>query len=37
VDPAILQSLAHDTRNYQAFKQRVEGLPPSPPPRQQAQ
>jgi predicted Zn-dependent protease len=36
VDPAILQSLSRDSRNYQAFKQRVEGLPPSPPPRQPA-
>lgn len=34
VDPAILQSLSRDSRNYQAFKQRVEGLPPPPPPRQ---
>jgi predicted Zn-dependent protease len=34
IDPAILQSLARDSRNYQTFKQRVEGLPPSPAPRQ---
>ncbi len=37
VDAAILQSLARDSRNYQAFKQRVEGLPPPPAPRQQGQ
>ena len=34
-DPAILRSLATDSRNYQAFKARVLALPPSPQPRRQ--
>ena len=33
--PAILRSLATDSRNYQTFKTRVRSLPPSPRPRQQ--
>jgi len=32
-DPAILRSLATDSRNYQAFKSRLRSLPPSPTPR----
>jgi predicted Zn-dependent protease len=32
-DPAILRSLATDSRNYQAFKARLRSLPPSPTPR----
>jgi beta-barrel assembly-enhancing protease len=32
IDPAILQTLTHDSRNFQAFKQRVLSLPPSPAP-----
>lgn len=32
-DPAILRSLATDSRNYQTFKARVKSLPPSPKPR----
>ena len=32
--PAILRSLATDSRNYQTFKTRVRSLPPSPTPRQ---
>ena len=32
-DPAIIRSLATDSRNYQAFKARVRSLPPSPTPR----
>ncbi|HEY2026279.1 MAG TPA: M48 family metallopeptidase [Gemmatimonadaceae bacterium] len=32
-DPAILRSLAEDSRNYQTFKARVRALPPSPTPR----
>ena len=35
IDPAILQSLASDSRNFQAFKQRLASLPPSPAPRAQ--
>ena len=34
-DPAILRSLATDSRNYQTFKTRVRSLPPSPTPRRQ--
>ena len=34
IDPAILRSLATDSRNYQTFKARVRSLPPSPTPRQ---
>ena len=34
-DPAILRSLATDSRNYQTFKARVLALPPSPQPRRQ--
>ncbi len=33
-DPAILRSLATDSRNYQTFKARVRSLPPSPTPKQ---
>ncbi len=33
--PAILRSLATDSRNYQTFKARVQALPPSPTPRRQ--
>jgi predicted Zn-dependent protease len=33
--PAILRSLATDSRNYQTFKTRVRSLPPSPTPRKQ--
>ncbi|HJR62158.1 MAG TPA: M48 family metallopeptidase [Gemmatimonadaceae bacterium] len=33
IDPLILQSLSTDSRNFQAFKQRVASLPPSPPSR----
>ncbi len=32
-DPAVIRSLATDSRNYQAFKQRIRMLPPSPTPR----
>jgi predicted Zn-dependent protease len=32
-DPAIVRSLATDSRNYQTFKARVRSLPPSPTPR----
>ncbi len=32
-DPAILRSLAVDSRNFQAFKARLKALPPSPTPR----
>ena len=32
-DPAILRSLATDSKNYQTFKARVRSLPPSPTPR----
>jgi predicted Zn-dependent protease len=32
-DPAILRSLATDSRNYQTFKARLRSLPPSPTPR----
>ena len=32
-DPAILRSLATDSKNYQSFKARVRSLPPSPTPR----
>ena len=35
IDQAILQSLTRDSRNFQAFKQRLAALPPSPAPRQQ--
>ena len=34
-DPAIIRSLATDSRNYQTFKARVRALPPSPTPRRQ--
>lgn len=33
VDPVILQSLTTNTPNFDAFKRRVQALPPSPPPR----
>lgn len=33
VDPAILQTLTQDSPNFHAFKQRVQALPPSPPPK----
>ena len=32
-DPAILRSLATDSRNFQSFKVRLRSLPPSPTPR----
>jgi predicted Zn-dependent protease len=32
-DPAILRSLATDSRNFQSFKARLRSLPPSPAPR----
>ena len=32
-DPAILRSLATDSRNYQTFKSRLRSMPPSPTPR----
>jgi predicted Zn-dependent protease len=32
-DPAILRSLATDSRNFQSFKARLRQLPPSPTPR----
>ncbi len=32
-DPAILRTLATDSRNYQSFKNRLRSLPPSPTPR----
>jgi hypothetical protein len=32
-DPAILRSLATDSRNFQSFKARLRSLPPSPVPR----
>jgi predicted Zn-dependent protease len=32
-DPAILRSLATDSRNFQSFKARLRSLPPSPTPR----
>ena len=34
-DPAIIRSLATDSRNYQTFRARVRSLPPSPTPRRQ--
>jgi len=37
IDPAILQSLARDSRNFHAFQQRLASLPPSPAPRPQGQ
>ena len=33
IDPAILNQLRMDSPNYQAFKRRVQSLPPSPTPR----
>ena len=33
IDPAILQSLTTNTANFDAFKRRVQALPPSPTPR----
>ena len=36
IDRLILRGLVSDSRNYQAFKSRVQSLPPSPPPRQPA-
>ncbi|HEU4563973.1 MAG TPA: M48 family metallopeptidase [Gemmatimonadaceae bacterium] len=35
IDPAILEGLTRDTPNFQAFKRRVQSLPPSPAPRGQ--
>ena len=32
-DPALLRSLATDSKNYQSFKARIRSLPPSPTPR----
>ncbi len=34
-DPAVLRSLATDSRNFQSFKARLRSLPPSPTPRRQ--
>lgn len=34
VSPAQLARLGTDTRNFHAFKSRIQALPPSPPPRQ---
>jgi predicted Zn-dependent protease len=34
IDPAILQSLARDSRNFQQFQERIRSLPPSPTTRQ---
>jgi len=34
IDPAILQSLARDSQNFQRFQERVRSLPPSPATRQ---
>lgn len=33
IDPAILETLTQDSPNFQAFKRRVQSLPPSPAPR----
>ncbi|HVE78108.1 MAG TPA: M48 family metalloprotease, partial [Gemmatimonadaceae bacterium] len=33
INPAILATLTEDSPNYQAFKRRVQSLPPSPRPR----
>jgi predicted Zn-dependent protease len=30
IDPLILQTLTKDSPNFQAFKRRVQSLPPSP-------
>jgi len=35
IDPAILQSLTHDSPNFHAFQKRLASLPPSPAPKQQ--
>ena len=32
-DPLILEGLTKDSQNFQAFRQRLRSLPPSPPPR----
>jgi predicted Zn-dependent protease len=34
IDPVVLNSLTQDTPNFHAFKQRLQALPPSPPPKQ---
>jgi predicted Zn-dependent protease len=34
IDPLILQSLTQDSPNFQAFKERVQSLPPTPAPKQ---
>jgi len=34
IDPAILQSLARDSQNFQRFQERIRSLPPSPTTRQ---
>ena len=34
IPPARLAQLGTDTRNFHAFKSRIQSLPPSPPPRQ---
>jgi predicted Zn-dependent protease len=36
VQPAVLQSLRADSRNFQAFQARLRSLPRSPAPQQQA-
>ena len=37
IDPAILRQLRSDSPNFQAFKRRLQSLPPSPEPRQTGQ
>jgi predicted Zn-dependent protease len=34
IDPAILKTLSHDSKNFHSFQDRLAGMPPSPPPRQ---
>src|SRR6185437_7509244 len=34
IDPVVLNSLTQDTPNFHTFKQRLQALPPSPPPKQ---
>jgi beta-barrel assembly-enhancing protease len=35
ISPSVLRTLSTDSQRYQAFKQRVRSLPPSPTPRRQ--
>ena len=37
IDPAIMKQLRKDSPNFQAFRNRLTSLPPSPEPRQQSQ